>query len=193
MKKLILLLVILGAFSCKGTKQTTTSAVSKDKFVVENLLKMNAEEIHQQFSDANIKEDMGMFDEGMEELYYTILYADTPDEIQITWKDSGRTEINDIRFTTAGKWQSSTGIKIGTTYEELNELNEKPVSFYGFGWDYSGAVMWNDGKMEESNLRVFLAPEEEPQPKYYGDHIIKASPKEIKDMNLKVQTIIYKA
>lgn len=192
MKKLILLFVILGTVSCKSTKQTTTPTVSKDNFIVENLLELNAEEIRKKYSDANIKEDAGMFDEGTEELHYTILYGDTPNEIQITWKDAGRTEINDIRFTTAGKWQSSTGIKIGTTYDELNSLNEKPVSFYGFGWDYSGAVMWNDGKMENSSLRVFLAPEKEPQPKYYGDHIIKASPEEIKNMNLKVQTIIYK-
>lgn len=193
MKKLILLFAILGIVSCKSTKPTTTPAALKDNFVVENLLKLNAEEIRRQYSDANIKEDVGIFDEGTEELHYTILYPETPNEIQITWTDAERTEINDIRFTTAGNWESTTGIKIGTTYEELNELNEKPISFYGFGWDYSGAVMWNDGKMENSNLRVFLAPEEEPQPKYYGDHIIKATPQEIKDLNLKVQTIIYKA
>lgn len=193
MKKLIIFFVLLGIVSCKSTKQTTTTAVSENNFIVENLLQLNAEEIRQQYADAGIKEDVGMFDEGTEELYYTILYGGTPNEIQITWTDAGRTEINDIRFTTAGKWQSSTGIKIGTTYEELNALNEKPVSFYGFGWDYSGAVIWNEGKLEDSNLRVFLAPEQEPQSIYYGDHIIKATPEEIKKMNLKVQTIIYKA
>lgn len=192
MKKLILLFAVLGMVSCKTTKQTTTPAVPNDNFIVENLLELNAEEIRQKYSNANIKEDAGMFDEGTEELHYTILYPDTPNEIQITWTDAGRTKINDIRFTTDGNWESTTGIKIGTTYDELNNLNEKPISFYGFGWDYSGAVMWNDGKMEDSNLRVFLAPEEEPQPKYIGDHIIEASPEEIKNLKLKVQTIIYK-
>lgn len=192
MKKLILVFAVLGIVSCKSTKQPTTTAATKDTFVIENLAKLNAAEIKQKYPDADIKEDVGMFDEGTEELYYTILYPEKPNEIQITWKDRQRTEINDIRFTTAGDWKSSRGIQVGTTYDELNALNGKRISFYGFGWDYSGAVDWNDGKLENSKLRVFLAPEKEPETKYYGDHIIKATPAEIKNMGLKVQTIIYK-
>ncbi|UJH90459.1 hypothetical protein LZ575_16790 [Antarcticibacterium sp. 1MA-6-2] len=135
---------------------------------------------------------MGVFEEGTVEMPYSILYADTPDEVQITWKNSAKTEVNDIRFSGNGKWKSSTGLKIGTTYDELNKLNEKEISFYGFGWDYSGAVMWNDGKLEDSNLRVFVSPEGETKNDHYGDHIIEATPEEIAKLNLKVQTIIYK-
>lgn len=192
MKKLIILIAVLGIASCKSTKQTTATETTKPTFIIEDLAKFDAEEIKIKYPDAFPREGVGMFDEGTEELYYTILYPETPNEIQITWNDKERTEINDIRFTTAGNWKSSRGIMVGTTYDELNVLNGKPVSFYGFGWDYSGAVVWNEGKLEDSKLRVFLAPEKEPQPKYYGDHIIKATPGEIKNMGLKVQTIIYK-
>jgi hypothetical protein len=50
--------------------------------------------------------------------------------------------------------------------------------------------MWNEGKMENSGVRVFLAPEGEVADKFYGDRIIKASPEEIKDLNLKVTSIM---
>src|SRR5690606_24264217 len=142
MKKFILLFLILGIVSCKGSKQSTTS--NMDLFAVENLAGMNSEDIRKNYTDANINEDTGMFEEGTEERPYTTLYGGTPDEIQITWADAQRTKIYDIRFTGDGRWKSQTGIKVGTTYEELNQINGKKISFYGFGWDYSGAVMWND-------------------------------------------------
>ncbi|HSP40234.1 MAG TPA: hypothetical protein VLN46_02300, partial [Gillisia sp.] len=114
------------------------------------------------------------------------------DEIQITWADRARAKIFDIRFTEAGRWKSQTGIKIGTTYEELNRINGKEISFYGFGWDYSGAVMWNDGKLEDSKIFVFLSPDGQAKNNFYGDHIIEATPEEIAALNLKVKTILYK-
>ena len=190
MKKFILLITILGIVSCKGSKNTSTS--SKDLFVVENLADMNSEDIRKNYTDANINEDIGVFEEGTEERPYTSLYSGTPDEIQITWADAQRTRIYDIRFTEEGRWKSKTGIKVGTTYEELNRINGKEISFYGFGWDYSGAVMWNDGKLEDSRIFVFLGSEKPIQGKFYGDHIIKATPEEIAALDLKVNTLLYK-
>jgi hypothetical protein len=190
MRKIYSLFVVLSLASCTSTKNTTS--VTLDKFVVENLIRFNSEEIKENYPDANVYEALGFFEKGAEELPYSVLYPDTPNELNITWADASRTQIYDIRFSIGGDWRSSTGIKIGTTYEELNELNGKPISFYGFGWDYSGAVVWNEGKFEESKLRVFLSPNMEPKVKFYGDHIIEASPEEIEALNLRVQTIVFK-
>ena len=101
-----------------------------------------------------------------------------------------RTEIHDIRLDVTGDWKSAEGVIIGTTYEELNRLNGKEISFYGFGWDYSGAVMWNNGELENSGLRVFLAPQNDPGNEFYGDRIIEASPEEIEALDLRVETIM---
>lgn len=190
MKRIIFLVLLGTVISCKSTKEGTTRAT--DYFQVENLAQLNVEEIKQNFSDAQIREDVGMFEEGTIERPYLILYPDSVDEIQITWEDSRRKKIHDIRFTGEGKWHSSQGIKIGTSYEELNKINGRPISFYGFGWDYSGAVMWNDGALENTKLRVFLAPEKDPDDHHYGDHILKVTPEEASAMNLRVRTIIYK-
>jgi len=190
MRNIFLSFIALSLASCSSTKKTTS--VTPDKFVIENLIQFNSEELKKNYADANVYEVIGISEEGTEELSYSVLYPDTPNELNITWGDASRTQIYDIRISIGGDWRSSTGIRIGTTYDELNELNGKPISFYGFGWDYSGAVVWNKGEFEKSKLRVFLSPETEPKVKFYGDHIIEASPKEIEAMNLRVQTIVYK-
>ena len=188
MKKLVLLLTVLSLASCKTVKDPAGPA---DRFVIEDLIQLTSTDIKNRYPDANIEEDVGMFDEGTDERPYTILFPDTQDELHITWDDSEKTRTHDIRFSEGGKWKSNSGIKVGTTYKELNQLNGKEISFYGFGWDYSGAVAWNDGKFENSNLFVFLEAKEIPG-KFYADHIVKATPEEIALMDMKVKTIMYK-
>ena len=190
MRKIFLTLIVLSLASCSSTQKTISPTL--DKFIIENLIGFNSEKIKETYPDANVYEAIGIFEEGTEELPYSVLFPETPNELHITWTDAGKSQMYDIRFSVGGNWKSSTGIKIGTSYDELNELNGKLISFYGFGWDYSGAVVWNEGEFEESKLRIFLSPEKEPKTKFYGDHIIEASAEEIEDMNLRVRTIIYK-
>jgi hypothetical protein len=186
MKKLLFIMAFVGLYSCNSTKKATTD--TPDKFVAENLINYDLKEVKQRFPEANIEEGTNLYDEGTVERSYAILYPGTKDEMHITWNENN--EIYDIRFAEEGKWQSASGVKVGMTYEELNKINQRPVSFYGFGWDYSGAVVWNGGKLEDTDLRVFLGPENEPADKFYGDHVVKASPQEIENMNLKVQAIV---
>ena len=184
MKKFPLLLFILTLASCGSSK------VASDKYVIDNLAGLTSEELKENFPDANIREDTGMFEEGTVERAFTILYPETPDELQVTWEDETRTRIHDLYFAGNGRWKSKEGIGVGTSYDQLNMLNGKAVSFYGFGWDYSGAVVWNEGKLENSKLRVFLGSETEADNKYMGDHLIEASPAEIAAMGLKVEAVI---
>lgn len=189
MRKLILAVAIVGLASCGSAKKNREAA---DKFTVENIENFNITDVEKHYPDANAHEGHSMFDEGTVERPYTVLYPETADELHITWKDEDRKEIHDLRFSKEGRWKSETGIKIGTSYEELNRLNEKEISFYGFGWDYSGAVVWNDGKLEGTKLRVFLEPEQEPDSRYYGDTILDLTEEEIGKLDLKVRNIIYR-
>ena len=188
MRRIFILITLVTLASCGSSKKSTSSG--SDKLMIENLANFTAEEIKNSFPNATINEGTGMFEEGTVEKDFTVLYAETPDEIHITWTDNSKTKIDEIRFSDNGKWKSKSGIKIGTTYSELNKMNGKPISFYGFGWDYSGAVLWNDGKLENGKLRVFIGPDNEVNAKYYGDRIIKATPEEIEALDLKVQTIL---
>lgn len=186
MKKIIIILSVFTLIACGSSKH-----VEANKFEIEKLSSLSAQEISKNFSDANIKEGEGLYDEGTEKRAYTTLYSGTSDELHITWTDASKKHIKDISFSKAGKWKTEEGIKVGTSYAELNKLNGKEISFYGFGWDYSGAVVWNNGKLERTKLRVFLAPENEPKERFIGDQIIKATPEEIAKMNLKVAGIIF--
>lgn len=186
MKKLYLIIAVLTLAACGSSN----SKLSKDKFVADNLINFNAKDLNENYPDANIQEDSGMFEEGTVERAYTVMYPNTPDELHITWKTEAREDVFDIRFSENGKWKSAKGIEIGTPYDALNNINGKKISFYGFGWDYGGAVMWNNGKLENSNLRVFVAPKGEVANKFYGDHIIEANEEEIESLDLKVNSIM---
>ena len=188
MRKIILVAAVLLMAACNSAKKGTSGSTSK--YSVENLGKMSGEDLQQNYPDANMEEGVDLFEEGTEERAFTILYPGTQDEMHITWQDRNRSKIYDLRFSNNGKWTSETGIDIGTSYAELNELNGKKISFYGFGWDYSGAVDWNGGKLEKSGLRVFLSPMNEASDKFYGDRIIEASPEEIEALDLKVSSIM---
>jgi len=176
--------------ACNSSKEATTS--NPKQLFVEELLELNSEELKKFFPNEVITEDVGLFEEGTEERAYTLISPNTQDEIHITWKDKGRTRIEDLRIDSNGKWKSKTNIIIGSSYEELTSMNKKPISFYGFGWDYSGAVLWNDGALEDSNVHVFLAPEKEPNNKFYGDQVVNATPEEIKELDLKVKAILFR-
>lgn len=189
MRKILLFLSLLLVVSaCKSKKQETA-----DRYIIENLAEIaTVEKIKEIYPDARTTEGTDMFEEGTVQRAYNILYPDSPDEVLLTWKDNNRTRLHNIRVENEGRWKSKNGIEIGTTYKELEALNEAPVLFYGFGWDYSGAVDWNGGKLADSNVRIFLTPSEDPPNKFYGDQIIQASEEEIEELELTVSAILYR-
>ncbi len=183
-----MIVVVLFMAACNSAKKGTLGSTSK--YTIENLERMDAEDLSKNYPDANIQEGTDMFEEGTDERPFTILYPGTENELHITWQNKARTNIHDLRYSNKGKWKSETGVDIGTTYEQLNKMNGKKISFYGFGWDYSGAVDWNEGKLEKSGLRVFLTPKGETSNKFYGDKIIEASQEEIDALDMVVGAIV---
>lgn len=201
MKKLLFIGLLTIFVSCKGTKNAadvsssevnTSIKANPNNFVVEKIAKSHSPEaLLKTYPDANIKEGIGLFDEGTVERAYTILYPDTKNEIHLIWVSSERKKLYEVYFSNRGDWKSEKAIAIGTTYEELVARNGKPIKVYGFGWDYSGAVDWNGGKLENSKLQIFLKPTKEPNPKFYGDGIINPTEAELKELDLTVGQIIY--
>lgn len=75
--------------------------------------------------------------------------------------DSGKNEELEIHFDDKGNvskividderspYHYASGIKIGTSLYELVQLNQKPIDFYGFQWDYYGSIVeLNNGKLK---------------------------------------------
>ena len=63
--------------------------------------------------------------------------------------DNPDAPITELRVSDpASQWHDSNGLRPGMTLAELVTLNGAPVSFYGLGWDYGGAVQdWHGGKL----------------------------------------------
>jgi hypothetical protein len=65
----------------------------------------------------------------------------------VRWLDSSRREPRSIRVLGTA-WKTDDGIRLGTTLKELEQLNGRPFTLAGFGWDYSGTVYgWNGGEL----------------------------------------------
>ena len=87
-----------------------------------------------------------------------LVFPKTKNEIQVLFQ--GKVEmakLESIRIKGIGsKWKTDSGIKVGTTIEELVAINGKDFKFYGLEWDYSGRlVSWNGGKLDKK-VSIFL-------------------------------------
>ncbi len=81
----------------------------------------------------------------------TVVFAGTPDQVFIAWKDTLHAATPDyvvIRPSnkkpgTGGmvtQWIVPDGPTIGTTLKEVQQINGRPFSISGFGWDYGGTL-----------------------------------------------------
>ena len=89
----------------------------------------------------------------------SVLYPDTPDELEVIWTDSTRSLPSAARLSVAGsRWRSSEGVAVGTSLAELEQKSGGPVEFMGFGWDYGGGSSWREGG---GTLALRLAPNQD--------------------------------
>ncbi|GAB2763813.1 hypothetical protein [Salinimicrobium soli] len=190
MRKILFLTLLLSIVACKSRKTGDAS----EKYQLENLATVISKgDLQKAFPDARIAEGVDLFEEGTVEMAYSVLYPETKDELLVLWKDKDRKKVYQIYCENDGRWTSKEGIKIGSTsYDDLLALNNGPIDVYGFGWDYSGAVDWKDGKLAKSNIRVFLEPVNAPPQSFYGDHILDSKlVEEIRNLDLRVRAIVY--
>lgn len=188
--RLLLLFCTLFIITSCGKKPLTAN--SPEKFDMEVLAEVIArQDMENIYPEAQIAEGVEYFEEGTVERPYSILYPHSLDKVLVIWKDTSREKLHQIYVDTKSRWRSKTGIRVGTTYDELVELNGAPIKFYGFGWDYSGAVDWNKGGLANTNIRVFLEPTVAPPRDFYTDKVINTTEDEIENMKLQVRAILF--
>jgi len=107
------------------------------------------------FASAAIEEDAIELDEGVVEPA-TLVSKDVPSEsLAILWTGKGADAHPKQIFLCRGrrrgpcKWHTDSGITDGTRLSELETLNGKPFTAWGFGMNYGGNVQsWDGGKLE---------------------------------------------
>ena len=128
------------------------------------------------FGEANVEAASIGVGEGFELPGFKV-FPGTKNELEVAYDpDAGPNRPAFIRVSQEGTpWKTDTGIKLGMTLQELQQLNGKPFLFSGFGWDYGGRVTdWNGGAFN-ANLMISLDNFSENAPEdIFGDREISS-------------------
>ena len=112
------------------------------------------------FGSENVKREKLSLDEGVI-VEGTIVFPERPDQLIIEWVP-GQLYQKPAMVRIEGEksqWVTEQGIRIGSTLEELLEVNGEAIQFMGFEWDYSGLIeSWGENGKVNSDLIVFFAP-----------------------------------
>lgn len=92
----------------------------------------------------------------------TVLFAGTPDEVQIEWKNAFRSP---RRITIdGGDWKTPEGIAVGAPLADLEKANGGPFDVTGSNWDRPiRVVSWKGGKLAP-RLQIDLGPADPATP-----------------------------
>jgi hypothetical protein len=124
------------------------------------------------YGATNVKDDRICGPECIDSLDVTLLYPNQPNESIIYWKDSAYHKtiaFIECRGGNAG-FHTAAGIKNGSGLSELLKLNGRRIDFYGFGWDYGGAITsFNKGALETGNIRYELILQGDGADGLWGD------------------------
>ncbi len=175
------------------TAVSSVEEIEPGDIPLDSLLSFNSEdELKRVFGD-NIKRSTGYYPEGMGEYNNTLLFPDSKNEIEFVWADDSLTFSGLLYFQLHGKntnWKTKDGITIGSNLKTLEELNGKPFTFFGLGWDFSGMINWQKGHLEDRKITGSIAYPEDIMPiefeGLYGDHDISSK----SELALKAQLIL---
>jgi uncharacterized protein YgiM (DUF1202 family) len=151
------------------------------------------QEVEQVFGAQFIKEGDIFFPEGMSAKGFYIFKDDALELQCVTNEKTGVIETILIRQPSSS-WATANGIKIGTRLDDLVKMNEKPIRFSGFGWDYGGNVLsYNNGKLAglEGQLSINLGEPDDITglEEFLGDTECSTASKKILGKGVKVAEI----
>ena len=187
------------------TEEVTQSTVLEDTpvekevkkvenpFLLENMLKITDEAmLKTKYGAENVTRETQVFAEGTVELEVTLLFKGTEKELRFMWEDdSVNFAIPTSLFveTKNSPWVTSNGIKVGTSMTELEEIYNSDFSFYGFGWDFGGMVIFDKNKIVEKSINLTLgacSDADYDKPEYtrlLGDNEFKTSSSDAQTFN----------
>ena len=173
--------------------------MSTINYPLDSLLSFDSEAALKEVFGEHVKRSVGYYPEGMGEYENTLLFPDSKNEVEFVWEDDS-IQYNKLQYIRLYKkdsdWKTKEGITIGTGLKKLEVLNKKPFSFYGFEWDYSGSIDWENGYLSERNIYGNLAYPTDAMPEEFlvllGDHTIQSSSKLSQKANLILRELIMK-
>ncbi|MAZ29171.1 MAG: hypothetical protein CL868_19105 [Cytophagaceae bacterium] len=209
MKRFILIFVLIATIGCKNqsepakevsddTVEAVEDTAKPSMMVLDLIASAKADQIQQDYPDARPATETRMMEEGTVEMIEETLYPDSKRQITLYYdsKEGKKGDLDQIWLMQEDSpWELASGLTVGMRLDKLNELNAKPVAFYGFEWDGSGFVDFQGGKLADENTSVFLYPSiEVPQDtyeKFMGSEIFDSQATGVDELQLKISHIIY--
>lgn len=112
---------------------------------------IRVEQLQQRFGKANVRADEVPGAEG-ETSHGVILFPDDPTRrAYLYFQDEDKLSgLQMVRIIDeSSRWHLANGVRVGMPLSRLVALNGKPLRFYGFDWDYGGAITdWRGGKLQ---------------------------------------------
>lgn len=121
---------------------------------------------------SNVKDERICGPECADSIDVTYLFKDTEKEIIVYWKKNAYHKL--ISFMESNQknapYHTVSGLKNGSTMEELLAQNGKKINFSGFGWDYGGSISsYNGGNLDKSNITFRMELDDENNTELLGD------------------------
>jgi len=78
----------------------------------------------------------------------TVFPKDPPRSVEVVWwNEKSRKQPASVQ-TSGRNWVGPKGIRVGMTLDEVEALNGRPFTLYGFGWDFGGTSSdWKGGEL----------------------------------------------
>ena len=205
MRFVTLFLLSLFFYCCTGGQQGNASQSdstdeSAKKYSIEIGKRVGAitgsstlEDIQKAYGKQNVQETSihiaeGEMGEGLK------LFPGSDNELELVWD----TQVNPhhpafIRIRNKNtSWKTVEGITLGTSLEELHQLNKAHFLLNGFEWDYGGLVTsWRGGNLNP-NLIITLQPQHYNllKPQFIGEVELSSDNPEVRALGLQVRVMV---
>ncbi|MCE7868961.1 hypothetical protein DYH09_01150 [bacterium CPR1] len=115
-------------------------------------------DLERMFGKENLRDEKVYLVEGQTAPGTLVYPKDPKKRLAVVWNDPGKTKIEFVKLTgSVSEWRSVDGITLGTRLSKLEQINGKPITFLGFGWDYGGNVTnWNEGALDKKPYGLAL-------------------------------------
>ncbi len=131
-------------------------------------------QLNMKFGETAVKRD-SLFKEGMYEEMITVVNSGKNSELKVHWNKHGQIKMIVISHPNS-PYRYANGIKLGVSLNSMAALNQKAISFYGFGWDYGGTISdLNGGEIQKQYpcfAGVFAVKEKQISSTLLGDKIL---------------------
>jgi hypothetical protein len=124
------------------------------------------------YGTSNVKDERICGPECADSIDVTKVYPEKNNEFIVYWKDSlyHKAIANIESYRAEGLYHTASGLKIGSTLEDLLKINGKKITFSGFDWDYGGFIQdYHMGTLQNSPFIFHLGIDEDAGTEISGD------------------------